>query len=200
MTPNATLQCATEATDQFGVRLVAPVQWSATGPVRVDAKGNAFATAVGDGQIIALSGASRAVIPVHVVRPEDMNIAVHCPVMVSSTEAGNRADFATDGDPGSRWASAWSEPQWLVVDLQRNYSLQRVVLKWEAFAREYHVDVSANGSTWQSVITKTDGKGGTETLDLGGARGRYLRIYMAKRSGGYGVSLFEVEAYGTPSL
>ena len=51
------------------------------------------------------------------------NIAQGKPTTASSTENANfPAAFATDGDPGTRWSSAYSDPQWLQVDLGQSYA------------------------------------------------------------------------------
>jgi len=45
-----------------------------------------------------------------------------------------------DGNPGTRWASEWSEPQYLTVTFVRPYVVDRIVLHWEqAYATEYCV-------------------------------------------------------------
>ncbi|WP_042395228.1 discoidin domain-containing protein, partial [Streptacidiphilus carbonis] len=51
----------------------------------------------------------------------------------SSTEnAGTPAADATDGNTGTRWSSAFSDPQWLEVDLGATATIDKVVLNWEA--------------------------------------------------------------------
>ena len=51
----------------------------------------------------------------------------------SSTEnAGTPAADATDGNTGTRWSSAFSDPQWLEVDLGSSQAICQVVLNWEA--------------------------------------------------------------------
>ena len=43
------------------------------------------------------------------------------PTTASSVQPNTGTDYlpyyATDGDPGTRWSSAFSDPQWLEVDL-----------------------------------------------------------------------------------
>ena len=47
---------------------------------------------------------------------------------------------AVDGSLDTRWASAWSEPQYLTITLAKPYVVERVVLHWEqAYATEYCV-------------------------------------------------------------
>src|SRR5690349_5660954 len=55
------------------------------------------------------------------------------PATASSTEnAGTPASAAVDGNTGTRWSSAFSDPQWLQVDLGDTATIDKVVLNWEA--------------------------------------------------------------------
>src|SRR3954454_13401200 len=56
------------------------------------------------------------------------------PATASSTEnAGTPASAAVDGNTTStRWSSAFSDPQWIQVDLGQSASITQVVLTWEA--------------------------------------------------------------------
>src|SRR5690349_18519084 len=57
----------------------------------------------------------------------------------SSTEnAGTPASAAVDGNTGTRWSSAFGDPQWLQVDLGATATLTQVTLNWEAaYARSF---------------------------------------------------------------
>src|SRR5439155_12171183 len=55
------------------------------------------------------------------------------PVTVSTTEnAGTPGSAAVDGNTGTRWSSAFADPQWIYVDLGAADNVNRVVLHWEA--------------------------------------------------------------------
>ena len=56
------------------------------------------------------------------------------PATASSSEwAGTyRPTAAVDGNTGTRWSSAFSDPQWLQVDLGATHRISRVALNWEA--------------------------------------------------------------------
>src|SRR4051812_15021414 len=55
------------------------------------------------------------------------------PATASSTEnAGSAASNAFDGSTTTRWSSAFSDPQWIQVDLGASASITQVVLNWEA--------------------------------------------------------------------
>ena len=57
------------------------------------------------------------------------------PVSASSIEnAGTPAANAVDGNTGTRWSSAFSDPQWIQVDLGASAAVSQVVLRWEATA------------------------------------------------------------------
>ena len=107
------------------------------------------------------------------------------------------ASNATDGNTGTRWSSAFSDPQWLEVDLGATASVSQVVLQWEAaYATAFQVQTSNDNSTWTSIYSTTTGTGGTQTLNITGT-GRYVRMYGTARATAYGYSLFEFQVYGT---
>lgn len=119
-------------------------------------------------------------------------------VSASSTEnAAAPASAAVDGNGGTRWASAFSDPQWLQVDLGATATINKVVLNWEnAYATAFTIQTSADGGSWTTVHTTTAGTGGNQTLNVSGS-GRYVRMHATKRATQWGVSLWEFQVYGT---
>ncbi|MEZ0069674.1 hypothetical protein ABIA32_005721 [Streptacidiphilus sp. MAP12-20] len=128
------------------------------------------------------------------------NAALNRPATASSTEnATFPASAAFDGNSGTRWSSAFSDPQWLQVDLGSSQTVCQVVLQWEAaYAKGYQIQVSNDATTWTTVYSTTTGSGGTETLNLTGT-GRYLRMYGTARATAYGYSLWELQVFTTSS-
>ncbi|WP_245984335.1 discoidin domain-containing protein [Streptomyces tateyamensis] len=118
----------------------------------------------------------------------------------SSTEnAGSPASAAVDGDTTTRWSSAFSDPQWLQVDLGASATIDKVVLNWEAaYGKAYQIQTSADGVNWTTVYSTTTGAGGVETLTVAGT-GRYVRMNGTARATQYGYSLYEFQVYGNPS-
>jgi hypothetical protein len=116
----------------------------------------------------------------------------------SSTEnASFPASAAVDGNTGTRWSSAFSDPQWLEVDLGASASISQVVLQWEtAYATAFQIQTSADGTNWTSIYSTTTGTGGTQTLNITGT-GRYVRMDGTARATAYGYSLWEFQVYGT---
>ena len=120
------------------------------------------------------------------------NLALNKTATASSTESGAYpASDAVDGNTSTRWSSAFSDPQWLEVDLGSTQSICQVVLDWEnAYATAFQLQTSTDGSTWTTVYSTTSGTGGTQTLNVTGS-GRYIRMYGTARATQYGYSLWE---------
>ncbi|MFJ1759197.1 discoidin domain-containing protein [Amycolatopsis sp. NPDC088138] len=71
-----------------------------------------------------------------------------------SVADGNPPENAVDGDPNTRWTSAYDDNQWLQVDLGAATAFDRVVLTWEtAYAATFTIQVSADGQTWTDAVS-----------------------------------------------
>ncbi|MEV6926473.1 discoidin domain-containing protein [Dactylosporangium sp. NPDC051485] len=109
--------------------------------------------------------------------------------------AGLPPDNAIDGNPNTRWSSAFSDPQWITIDLGATYSICKVVLNWEAaYGKAFQVQTSTDGASWTTIYNTTTGTGGVQTLDVSGS-GRYIRMYGTQRATQYGYSLWEFQVY-----
>ncbi|MFI8437365.1 discoidin domain-containing protein [Streptomyces sp. NPDC079020] len=105
-------------------------------------------------------------------------------------------DRAVDGDKGTRWASEWNDNQWLRIDLGSAKLVKRVTLDWEAaYAKSYRIELSADGTNWQTASSTTAGDGGLDTARFDGTPARYLRIQGLERGTQWGYSLHEVGVY-----
>ncbi|MEW2295601.1 discoidin domain-containing protein [Streptomyces sp. NPDC006743] len=140
---------------------------------------------------------------VKVVAPpvDGTDLALNRPVTASSFQQSYgdcpcTPALAVDGDTGTRWASDWSDPQWIQVDLGASKALRRLQLVWDpAYAKSYEVQVSDDGSTWRSVYTTTAGDGDVDTFDVS-ATARYMRLHLTARGTSWGYSLHELGIYG----
>ena len=115
-----------------------------------------------------------------------------------------RASHAIDGDCGTRWSSAFCDPQWLKVDLGSSRPVSRLIIRWEiAASSDYEIQVSDDTSNWTKVATKADatitGSGNSRVDTISGlkATARYVRVYSLARATSYGNSIFELEVFGT---
>lgn len=129
--------------------------------------------------------------------PPPTNLALNRPATASSTESASfPANLAVDGNAGTRWSSAFSDPQWIRIDLGTTRTITRVVLRWEAaFARGYQIQTSSDGNTWTTIHSTTTGAGGVEDLAVTGS-GRFVRMNGTARATVWGYSLWEFEVYG----
>jgi glucosylceramidase len=120
------------------------------------------------------------------------------PVTCSSIEnTGTPCASAVDGNTGTRWSSAFSDPQWIYVDLGATHSINKVVLNWEAaYGKAFQIQTSNDAATWTSIYSTTTGTGGVQTLNITGS-GRYVRMYGTVRATGYGYSLWEFQVSGS---
>jgi hypothetical protein len=107
------------------------------------------------------------------------------------------ASAAVDGNPATRWSSGFADPQWLRVDLGTTTSIAQVVVNWEAaYAADYTIQTSANGTTWTTIHTVVGGTGGNQTFNVSGS-GRYVRLHSTRRATQWGTSVFEFQVFST---
>jgi hypothetical protein len=127
-----------------------------------------------------------------------MNLALGRPAVASSMEnAGTPASNAFDANTGTRWSSAYSDPQYIYVDLGAVNTICQVSLLWEAaYATSFQIDVSNDAVSWVTLQTITGNASTTNVIPVSGS-GRYVRMYGLTRATGYGYSLFEFQVYGT---
>ena len=126
------------------------------------------------------------------------NLALNKPTMASSVEAaGLESNLAIDGNFSTRWASeSGLDPQWIYVDLQDEYSLDRVVIHWEAaYAIQYQIQVSSDENNWTTVYTETNGNGGEDVISFSTQTAQFVRILGTQRGTSYGYSIYEFEVY-----
>ena len=126
------------------------------------------------------------------------DIALNHPATASSLEnASFPASNAVDGNLSTRWSSAFSDPQWLEVDLGSTQSICQVTLNWEtAYGKAFQIQTSNDNSTWTTIYSTTTGTGGTQTLSVTGS-GRYIRMYGTVRGTQWGYSLWEFQVFAT---
>ena len=123
----------------------------------------------------------------------------------STTETGNPITNMTDGNANSRWISQPTSPMNATVDMGASYSLSKVTIVWAADTiKNYQIQVSSDNTTWTTIasgVTNNTTKQSVDYTSFGAtATGRYLRIVGTDRwNTAYGNSIWEVEAYGTPS-
>lgn len=123
----------------------------------------------------------------------------------SSSEDGNPPGHAVDGNPQTRWcASSGAAGEWLKLDLGRPVRLGRIEIDWEKPAVYPHkVEVSADGTAWQTAVDKTDSThaAGWERHDVA-KEAQFVRITVGRiAAAGQWASIKElraIDAQGAP--
>ncbi|HET6855718.1 MAG TPA: discoidin domain-containing protein [Streptomyces sp.] len=130
-----------------------------------------------------------------------VNVALNKPTTASSFQGGSTGcpctpAMATDGRSDTRWASDWSDPQSIQVDLGQPTVLRRLQLVWDpAYAKSYAVQVSEDGSNWRTVHSTSAGNGDVDSIEIAATTARHVRLSLTARGTGWGYSLFEFGVY-----
>jgi hypothetical protein len=70
----------------------------------------------------------------------------------ASSDDGNPAPNAVDGQARTRWSSGYEDDQWIQVDFGSAVTFDQIAIDWElAYARDYIIQVSNDGSAWSNV-------------------------------------------------
>src|SRR4030042_3862328 len=119
------------------------------------------------------------------------NLALSSAVTVSSTgEKGLTGEKAAAGDTMTRWGSAFSDNEWIMVDLKKTYPVDKIILRWEvAYASAYSVQISEDGKKWTDVFNEKKGDGKTDAIPMSSHPARLIRIQCTTRATRYGFSL-----------
>lgn len=123
-------------------------------------------------------------------------------------EGRNPPDAVIDGSRATRWSSNTADDAWIAVKLAQPTKVDHVTIAWEtACAARYHLEVSADGKTWQRATDTISPKCGAEdTQKLNSATNQqawqYVKMQAEDRTPfngvKYGVSMFEFEIWDGP--
>jgi hypothetical protein len=118
-------------------------------------------------------------------------------------QPGSQPSYADDGNPATV-SQATAQYRWIQqIDLQKPESISVISLLQQdsAFASNWHIDVSVNGSTWWTVARHDDDAGGLSGVQLAQpVTARYIRIIADRpndggQTGGQ-MALSEVAVFG----
>ncbi len=110
------------------------------------------------------------------------------------------ASLAFDGDGGSRWESAASDPQWIQIELDGTYTLNKLVITWEtASAKKYAIAVSADGVNYDTISRQNDMANGARTDEIIlNKDAKFVKLTGYARTTPWGYSIYEFKIYGYP--
>jgi mannan endo-1,4-beta-mannosidase len=130
------------------------------------------------------------------------NLALKKTVVSSSDESKDyTAENAVDGDGNTRWASVSgsSNPESLKVDLGTACDINKIVIHWEdAYATQYKILISTDGTNWTTAYEQYNGKGGFDEIKLSKTyNARYIKLDCSQKiNWEWGYSLWEFMVYG----
>ena len=126
------------------------------------------------------------------------NLALANPSVASTNNID--AGLAFDGNMSSRWTGAWTDNEWIYVDLQSPTDIDSVTLDWEAaYASGYIIQTSNDAITWTNQFTTTTENGGHDKIVFSASNIRYVKLQSTQRGFlPYGISLWEFRVYGQP--
>jgi hypothetical protein len=144
-----------------------------------------------DGTAVRSSNTRR----IHVLLP---SISLYKPgECASMRDASFPPGNAFDGDFATRWSSAYSDPQWITVDLRGIYRISGVTLYWgPTYAQSYSVDVSLDNINWTGIFSTNSSDGNDDFISFAPVEARYVRMFGMTRSTPWGYSLWEFQVQG----
>ncbi|PVD51873.1 hypothetical protein DC498_12550 [Terrimonas sp.] len=117
--------------------------------------------------------------------------------------AGGKAYDGSSVEYG-RWASEYSDPQWISVDLGGVYEIREIRLFWEvANGMNFNIEVSDDNVNWTSVAGIINNSANQYINHIPvpiGTTAQYVRMYGITRNTGYGYSLYEFQVMGVNSI
>ena len=143
---------------------------------------------------------------VHIMDDETpLNLAYQKPVTVSSIE-DNLAQFnpqnVVDGNvEDTRWSSNYTDPEWLMIDLEKEHVIDTVNIYWEdARPQKFSILVSEDGENFTEAVVVDGVEPGLNEYHFDAVNARYVKIQGISRATRFGYSIYEVEIYAAKEV
>ncbi len=102
---------------------------------------------------------------------------------VSSTASGYPTSNISDNDESTYWQSQGNGSEYISVLTDSNNYIKDMEIVWgDKYATSYEIYGSTDGTNYQLITSVTDGKGGTESISIGGIY-KFVKIAMKNSSG-----------------
>lgn len=146
---------------------------------------------------------TRKEVSLTIVKDGSGNIASYFGNSITATTSENqsamfKASNMIDGDLFSRWSSNKCEQAFVDLDLQYQYTIQKIRILWEAsYARKYNVLTSTDGLRWILVYSEKNSDGGEEMITLPtNTKARFIKLELKEKPPGKrGFSIYEIEVF-----
>ena len=129
----------------------------------------------------------------------DVNFALTSNGSTATASSGN-ATAAIDGNNGSRWESAFEDPQWWLLDMAQERTFNTIQIIWEgAYGKTFTISTSNNGTDFTPIVTiqgqSLSGFPNTQTFEFTETKARYIKFDGTERGTQYGYSFFEFKVF-----
>src|SRR4051812_46331519 len=112
----------------------------------------------------------------------------HTATASSTYAAGYEPAKAVDSNLTTRWSSTFSDGQWWQVDLGSARQVSSVRVNWEtAYASQYTISTSTDGTTFSPAATVNITQAGVETTTFAARSARYVPVTGVARATAWGV-------------
>jgi hypothetical protein len=137
-----------------------------------------------------------------------VNLALNRAAYASSIDNLNDAiSYAVDGNLGTRWSSAYSDPQWYYVDLGSTQTINNVTILWQtaAYGKAFQIRVSNDAITWTTVwstnnlVLNSSLASDWSVSSFAPVNARYVEMYGTSRATIWGYSMFEFQVFNMPA-
>ena len=149
---------------------------------------------------ISLKGFNSVKIPTEYYVPEVFeNVALNKPTTAVNTHSEPYApQYATDGDPGTRWATQPNGEAELIVDLEQVYTLTEIIISFENALWQYEISVSEDGENYTVIHEGAPHAAATQSVKLDNVNARYIKFARMPDDGvtHYWFSIYEAYVYG----
>jgi len=128
------------------------------------------------------------------------NLALSATASASSTNGGNVASNAKDGDNGTKWeAGTNGSGQWLAMDLGSSLSLNKIVVEESNRIDGVSIEASDNGSSWSAVsgVSVVEDPNKTWTATFTAVSHQHFRAVFTASDSDKKVSVKEMECYSS---
>lgn len=136
------------------------------------------------------------------------NLALGKPTYASSFVPHEKPSLAVDGtvENNSKWCAVGDLPHWLVVDLEKECFVNKVVIKHAQEGKEsadwntktYRIQVSNDGENWEDVVIVLSNTKGITEHSFPPVKTRYVRFFIEvpTQVGDKAARIYEFEVYG----